>query len=80
LYFVLHYICTMKTKRSLKKPPAKQPKGYAMQVRLNDEEGAAFESAAKLAGVSLSAWVRERLRTAARSELSEAGKPVPFLH
>jgi hypothetical protein len=39
----------------------------------------AFRVAADLAGLALSAWVRERLRLAARRELEEAGKSVPFL-
>ncbi len=50
-----------------------------MKLRLQPEEKQAFEQAAELAGVPLSAWVRERLRRAARRELDEAGKPVPFL-
>jgi uncharacterized protein (DUF1778 family) len=50
-----------------------------MKLRLQPEEKEAFEQAAELAGVPLSAWVRERLRRAARRELDEDGKPVPFL-
>ena len=50
-----------------------------MKLRLQPEEKEAFGQAAEIAGVPLSAWVRERLRWAARRELDEAGKPVPFL-
>jgi hypothetical protein len=47
--------------------------------QLTDLEKRAFVDAADLAGLSLSSWVRERLRRAARAELNEAGKPVAFL-
>jgi hypothetical protein len=50
-----------------------------MKVRLQPEEKEAFEQAAGLAGVPLSAWVRERLRRAARRELDEGGQPIAFL-
>ena len=50
-----------------------------MQLRLQPEEKLAFQEAADLAGIALSAWVRERLRRAARIELKDANKPVPFL-
>jgi hypothetical protein len=50
-----------------------------LQLRLLAAEKEAFRKAADLAGVALSAWVRERLRSAARRELSEAGQQVPFL-
>lgn len=50
-----------------------------LQLRLLPSEKEAFQKAADLAGVALSAWVRERLRSAARRELIEAGQQVPFL-
>ncbi len=50
-----------------------------MKLRLRPDEKLAFEKAADLAGVPLSAWVRERLRSAARRELIDAGQKVPFL-
>jgi uncharacterized protein (DUF1778 family) len=50
-----------------------------MKLRLRPDEKLAFEKAAELAGVPLSAWVRERLRSAARRELIDAGQKVPFL-
>lgn len=49
-----------------------------MKLRLQPEEKQAFEEAAQLSGLALSAWVRERLRRAARIELEDAGKPVAF--
>jgi uncharacterized protein (DUF1778 family) len=54
-------------------------KSDLLQLRLKSTEKEAFQMAADLAGVALSAWVRERLRGAARRELVEAGKQVPFL-
>jgi len=54
-------------------------KSDLLQLRLKPAEKEAFQLAADLAGVALSAWVRERLRSAARRELVEAGKQVPFL-
>lgn len=49
------------------------------ELRLTEEEKVAFGEAAELAGVPVSAWVRERLRRAAREELEGFGRPVPFL-
>ena len=48
-------------------------------LRLELEEKRAFEQAAELAGVPVSAWIRERLRRAARRELEEANQAIPFL-
>lgn len=50
-----------------------------MQLRLKLEEKEAFQQAADLAGIGLSAWVRERLRWAATRELENAGQSIPFL-
>jgi uncharacterized protein (DUF1778 family) len=50
-----------------------------LKLRLQTEEKQAFQDAADLAGIALSAWVRERLRKTARRELDEAGKKIAFL-
>jgi uncharacterized protein (DUF1778 family) len=50
-----------------------------IQIRAAQSEKEAFEKAAQLSGISLSAWVRERLRRAAIVELREAGLSIPFL-
>ncbi len=63
--------------RPMKK--AKDRKTKAILVRLMDLEKEGFRVAADLAGISLSAWVRERLRSAAIRELEQAGKRVPFI-
>jgi uncharacterized protein (DUF1778 family) len=63
------------------RPPKKKDsaKTRYLQVRVTDPEKEAFDAAADLAGLDMSAWVRERLRLAARNELGEYGKPVCFL-
>jgi predicted HicB family RNase H-like nuclease len=48
-------------------------------VRLSDDEKSAFEIAAELAGINMSAWARQKLRLAAAKELRDADRPVPFL-
>lgn len=48
-------------------------------VRAQPTEKLAFKEAADLAGISLSSWVRERLRIAAIRELESAGRSVPFI-
>lgn len=50
-----------------------------MRLRVMPDEKAAFEEAANLAGLSMSAWVRERLRGACIRELEGAGLKVPFV-
>jgi len=55
----------------------KRPNGYSL--RLVIAERRAFDVAAKLAGLELSQWMRERLRRVAIVELREHGRDVPFL-
>jgi uncharacterized protein (DUF1778 family) len=54
-------------------------KSLTIQIRLTPEEKAGFVKAAELSGISLSNWVRERLRLAAVRELEGAGVRVPFV-
>jgi hypothetical protein len=61
----LHYIFRMRTTQ--------------LQIRLQPKEKQAFETAAELSGIGLSAWVRERLRRVAIRELEEASRAIPFL-
>ena len=61
----MHYIRRMKT--------------MTLQIRLEADEKEAFEEAARLSGLALSAWVRERLRWAAIRELEGVGEPIPFV-
>jgi uncharacterized protein (DUF1778 family) len=50
-----------------------------LDIRVSAEEKEGFELAAALAGISLSSWVRERLRLTAIRELESAGRRVPFV-
>lgn len=68
--FTCQYICTTFS----------DMKTTTLQIRLQPEEKQAFEEAAELAGIAVSAWVRERLRLAAIRDLEGSGKPVPFVH
>ena len=63
------------------RPPATEGKAkdLTLESRVTAAEKRAFADAADLAGLSLSSWVRERLRKTARVELEEAGKPVAFM-
>lgn len=63
------------------RPPksADRRKAEYLDIRLEANEKHAFRDAAELAGLDLSAWVRERLRAAARKELKGAERPVAFL-
>ena len=54
-------------------------KSTKLLVRLHPDEKQAFAVAADLAGIAVSAWVRERLRWAAIKELQAADRQVPFL-
>jgi uncharacterized protein (DUF1778 family) len=61
----------------------RKPKGAGkeeyLELRLDAAEKQAFWDAANLSGMALSVWVRERLRRAARKELENANRPVPFM-
>lgn len=54
-------------------------KSEVLQIRIEQAEKEGFELAAALAGISLSSWVRERLRLTAIRELESAGRKVPFV-
>lgn len=61
------------------RPPAKVRRDSGLELRVSADEKEAFELAAAMAGISLSSWVRERLRLAAIRELESAGRRVPFV-
>jgi len=50
-----------------------------IKIRLEPKEKEAFTQAAKIAGIPVSNWVRERLRLAATQELTSARKHIPFI-
>jgi uncharacterized protein (DUF1778 family) len=50
----------------------------SLQVRLMADEKEDFEQAAKIAGLSLSAWVRQAMRDRARADLAKAGRKPSY--
>lgn len=54
-------------------------KECSLQVRLSQAERDTLRVAAETAGLSVSAWLRDRLRKVARQELQSSGVKVPFL-
>lgn len=62
--------------RPKKKPEESRAK--LLQVRLQGREYEVFKEAAEQSGLDLSAWVRERLRNAARSDLKKYGGTDSF--
>ena len=77
--YFLYIIKGMKKKLGRPPKPAGQLRDENILVRLGQEEKEAFKEAADLAGISLSAWVRERLRRVAINELQQAERPIAFL-
>ena len=51
----------------------------SIEIRVQADEKTAFKQAADLAGIPMSAWIRERLRLASIRELEGAGLSVPFV-
>jgi hypothetical protein len=68
-----------KVKRGRPRKDGDRLKADYLDIRLAVAEKQAFRDAADLAGLDLSAWVRERLRVTARKELEASGRPVAFL-
>ena len=54
-------------------------KTESILIRVSPEEKEAFRDAANLAGIPVSAWIRERLRLTTIRELEGAGYTVPFV-
>lgn len=54
-------------------------KSELIKLRVSPEEKMAFQDAADIAGISLSSWVRERLRLAAIRDLESAGRQIAFI-
>jgi hypothetical protein len=50
----------------------------SIQVRLMADEKEDFEEAARIAGLSLSAWIRRLMRNGAREELAKAGRKPSY--
>jgi hypothetical protein len=76
------FVGTMEGMEKKRGRPRKQNgaiRAELLEVRLQPAEKQAFKEAADLAGLPLSAWVRERLRLSARQELECLGRSIPFL-
>lgn len=54
-------------------------KSFVVQLRLTEKEKEGFKRAAEIAGIGLSAWARQKLRSAAIKDLQEIGEKIPFL-
>jgi uncharacterized protein (DUF1778 family) len=61
------------------KKAASERKRESVEIRMTPDEKRAFRDAAEIAGLPVSAWVRERLRVAAIRELEAVGKIAAFL-
>jgi hypothetical protein len=73
----------MKDKEQRRGRPRKssgETKSETVLLRLDTREKQGFTEAAKVAGVPLSVWMRERLRRAAIRDLEEVGRAIPFLN
>jgi predicted HicB family RNase H-like nuclease len=75
--FFYYTLNAMKAGRPKKTEENKQSE--IIPIRVTQSEKAAFQLCADLAGISLSSWVRERLRLASIRELEGAGRRVPFV-
>jgi hypothetical protein len=54
-------------------------KSMQVLIRMQPSEKESFSQCAALSGISLSSWVRERLRAAAIRELETVGRSAPFV-
>jgi hypothetical protein len=68
-----------KRKPQRRRKSADNRRDESLLLRLQAVEKTAFQDAAELAGVPVSAWIRERLRRAAVRELEAASQPIAFL-
>lgn len=68
---------TTKRRRGAPKIANALRKDERLELRMNASEKQAFLDAAELAGLGLSAWIRVRLRAAARAELEHEKRRVP---
>ena len=56
-----------------------QARTELLKVRMTPDERRSFERAAEIAGIGVSAWMREKLRRVAARELEQAGELAAFL-
>lgn len=79
--FWIYYASMSVSKKSGGRPrkSSEHRKVASLLLRLEAREKLGFTNAAKIAGLPLTGWIRERLRKVAARELEEANRPVPFL-
>jgi hypothetical protein len=70
---------TEKKRRGRPRKSSEETKSESLLLRLAAREKRAFGDAARIAGIPLTVWIRERLRRAAVRELEEAAHPIAFL-
>ena len=75
---IVHTIGVMRRTRKQARQP-QVTKDDHLEIRVASAEKQAFQEAAQISGLSLSAWLRERLRMVARKELEAYGRKVAFL-
>jgi hypothetical protein len=76
------YIKQMPTsapKRGRPRKTSYRTKSESVLLRMDPGEKQGFADAAALAGIPLSVWIRERLRSAARKELGKVGQKPAFI-
>ena len=56
------------------RPKAEQTQSVSLRLRMFPDQEQLIRQAARLAGISISAWIRERLVRAARREVSQAAR------
>lgn len=56
------------------RPKADRTQSVSLRLRMFPEQEELIRQAAGLAGISISAWIRERLVRAARREVSQAAR------
>ena len=59
------------------RPKAEKTQSAALRIRLLPEHEDLIRQAAELAGISISAWIRERLIRAARKEIAQGERYAP---
>lgn len=64
---------------NLGRPKQANTRDQSLELRLSGNEKRVFAEAAKIAGLPVSTWIRERLRRVAVRELEEAGVPALLL-
>ena len=75
--FCPYYSAMKKTGRPKKRLDA--VKTEYIELRVEEGEKQSFRDASDAAGMAMSAWIRDRLRRAARKELEDLKLPVAFL-